>query len=173
MRFAVEQRFPAPLEAVEAALLDPAFLARLALLPKLGEPQLLGSEVDGPIVRQQVRYRFAGELAPAVTAVVDPQRLTWVEHTTFDRGSHRGEHRIVPDHYGDRLRCSYTTQLDHTTQPGGDGPLTSRVTEGDLRVRFPLVGGRVERAIVSGLLEHAELEAEVLGRWLAQDTDQG
>ncbi len=167
MRFSVEQRFAAPLEAVEAALLEPAFLARLALLPKLGEPQLLASEVDGPIVRQQVRYRFAGELSPAVTAVVDPKRLTWVEHTTFDRGSHRGEHRIVPDHYGDRLRCSYTTQL------GGDGPFTSRVTEGDLRVRFPLVGGRVERAIVSGLVEHAELEAEVLGRWLAEDTDQG
>ena len=168
MRFAVEQRFPAPLEAVEAALLDPAFLARLALLPKLGEPQLLASEVDGPIVRQQVRYRFAGELAPAVTAVVDPRRLTWVEHTTFDRRSHRGEHRIVPDHYGERLRCSYTTQLG-----GGDGSFTSRVTEGELRVRFPLVGGRVERAIVSGLVEHAELEAEVLGRWLAKDTDQG
>lgn len=166
MRFAVEQRFPAPLGAVEAALVDPAFLARLALLPKLGEPQLLASEVDGPIVRQQVRYRFAGELAPAVTAVVDPRRLTWVEHTTFDRRSHRGEHRIEPDHYGDRLRCSYTTQLS------GHGRFTSRVTEGELRVRFPLVSGRVERAIVSGLVEHAELEAEVLGRWLA-DTDQG
>ncbi len=167
MRFQLEQRFPAPLEAVESALLDSAFLARLALLPKLGEPHLLASEVDGPVVRQQVRYRFAGELAPAVTAVVDPKRLTWVEHTTFDRRSHRGDHRIVPDHYGDRLRCSYTTQL------GVDGRFTSRVTEGDLRVRFPLVGGRVERAIVSGLVEHAELEAEVLGRWLAEDTDQG
>jgi hypothetical protein len=40
------------------------------------------------------------------------------------------------------------------------------VAEGDLRVRFPLVGGRVERAIVSGLEEHAELEAQVMTRWL-------
>lgn len=167
MRFAVEQEFPAPLASVEDALLDPDFLARLALLPKLGDPQLLATEVDGPVVRQQVRYRFAGDLAPAVTAVVDPKRLTWVEHTTFDRGRHRGDHRIVPDHYGDRLRCSYTTQLaEH-------GAVTRRTTEGDLRVRFPLVGGRVERAIVSGLVEHAGLEAEVLVQWLSDRADRG
>ena len=167
MRFAVDQEFRAPLEAVEAALLDPAFLARLAQLPKLGRPELLASEVDGDVARQQVRYRFAGELSSAVTAVVDPARLTWVEHTTFDLRRHRGEHRIAPDHYADRLRCSYTTALVE------DGGVTRRETEGELRVRFPLVGGRVERAIVSGMVEHAHLEARVLVEWLAESSEQG
>lgn len=162
MRFALEQRFPAPLGDVEAALLDPAFLARLGALPALGSPELLDSQDDGDVVRQRVRYRFAGELSPAVTAVVDPRRLTWVEEIAFDRSRHQGRHRIVPDHYGDRLRCSYATEL----RPDTDG--TRRATVGDLRVRFPLVGGRVERAIVSGLAEHARLEADVLAGWLAE-----
>lgn len=167
MRFSVDQEFAAPLAAVERALLDPAFLARLSELPKLGGAELVSSSADGPVVSQQVRYRFTGELAPAVTAVVDPGRLTWVEHMTFDRRRHRGEHRIVPEHYGGRLRCTYTTQLLEA------GAGTRRLTEGELRVRFPLVGGRVERAIVSGLVEHAELEAEVLSRWLHDGPEQG
>lgn len=165
MRFRVEQRFAAPLAAVEAALLDPEFLNRLAQLPRLGAPELLGTEVDGDTVRQQVRYRFAGDLSPAVTAVVDPARLTWVEETAYDRGAHRGEHHVVPDHYGGRLTASYSTNL----QESGDDPGTTvRTTEGEVRVRFPLVGGKVERAIVGGLTEHAGLEAEVLDRWLAE-----
>lgn len=165
MRFRVEQRFPVPLDTVEAALVDPGFLDRLGLLPALGAPELLSQEVDGHVVRQRVRYHFTGDLSPAVTAVVDPARLTWVEDTTFDRGHHRGEHRIVPDHYASRLQSSYTTRL----QPdGAAGDATLRSTEGEVRVRFPLVGAKVEKAIVGGLTDHAGLETEVLLQWLAE-----
>jgi hypothetical protein len=160
MRFRIVQRFVAPLEEVEPALVDPAFLERLAELPKLGRPTLLGQEVDGHVVRQQVRYAFAGHLSSAVTAVVDPAKLTWIEDSTLDRRTHRTTFRILPDHYRDRLACEGTFILQ------SDGGGSRRVAEGDLRVRFPLVGGRVERAIVSGLEEHAELEAQVMTRWL-------
>ena len=165
MRFRVEQRFRAPLAIVEAALLDPAFLRRLAELPKLGAPELLSSDDDGAVVRQRVRYRFAGDLSPAVTAVVDHARLTWVEETIYDRSAHKGVHTIVPDHYANRLASSFTTALE----PAADtGEGTVRTTEGDVRVRFPLVGGKVEKAIVTGLTEHASLETEVLTRWLEE-----
>jgi hypothetical protein len=165
VRFRVEQRFEAALVAVEAALLDPGFLRRLGELPTLGAPELLGSEIDGHLVHQRVRYRFAGDLAPAVTAVIDPARLTWVEETTYDLVVHCGEHRIVPDHYGGRLTSSYST---HLAPSGHDASVTVRTTEGEVKVRFPLVGGKVEKAIVSGLTEHATLEAEVLAGWLAE-----
>lgn len=160
MRFRVEQRFDSPPHVVEAALLDPAFLSELSRLPNLGAPEVLSHEVDGDVVRQQVRYRFTGHLAPAVTAVVDPDRLTWVEDTSYDLRSHRGDHRVRPDHYAGRLKASYTSRVE----PAGDG--TRRLTEGEVAVRFPLVGGRVEKAIVSGLAEHAHLEATALEQWL-------
>jgi hypothetical protein len=35
-------------------------------------------------------------------------------------------------------------------------------------VHFPLVGGRVERAIVSGLAEHAEQEIALVHEWMGR-----
>ena len=162
MRFSLEQVFPGPLERVEAALLDPAFLSSLASLPKLGAPQLLDVTENGTTVRRRVRYRFTGDLSPAVTAVVDPAKLTWVEDAVVDRSTHRTTFRILPDHYANRLKCSGTFVLSDV--PGG----VRRVLDGDLRVSFPLVGGKVERAIVSGLREHAAVEADALRGWMAQ-----
>jgi hypothetical protein len=163
VKFRLEQVFPAPLEAVADALVDPAFLERLRQLPKLGRPRLLDRRTEGAEVRLRVQHRFVGELSRAVTRVVDPGRLTWVEELTYDRQAHRGELRILPDHYADRLQCRGTTRL--TAKADG---ATLRVTEGDLVVHMPLVGRRVERAIVSGMAEHAELEVQVLTQWLAE-----
>ncbi len=143
--------------------MDPGFLRRMGEIPELGSPQLLERRVEDHLVHHRVRYRFSGQLSAAVTSVVDPARLSWVEEVTLDRRTHRGQHRIVPDHYGDRLRCAYTTQLQPDAHHGAE-----RLAEGELEVRFPLVGGKVERAIVSGLVERAELEAATLSRWLQE-----
>ena len=162
MHFTVEQHIDAPLEAVEAAFVDPAFLDQLGELPTLGSPELLDQHVDGHLVVQRVRYQFAGELSSAVTRAIDPAKLTWIDASTLDRDTHRTSHQIIPDHYASRLECAYETIL--RVADGG----TDRTASGDLRVRFPLVGGRVERAIVSGLREHAVLEAQALTAWLAK-----
>jgi hypothetical protein len=161
VRFRIEQRIPAPLTAVEAALLDREFIAATASLPKLGAPELLEQEREGDRVHQRIRYRFTAELSSAVTRVIDPDKLTWVDDARYDLTSHTSRHRILPDHYADRLQASY----DVTLEPLGDS--TRRVTAGELTVRVPLVGGRVEHAIVSGLEEHAGAEAELLGTWVA------
>jgi hypothetical protein len=161
VRFSVEQSFAAPLADVGAALCDPGFLARLGQLPKLGGARLLEQRREGGLVVQRVRYAFVGELSPAVRAVVEPDRLTWVEESTTDLAMHRTEWRIVPDHYGNLLRCSGTFRLE------ARGPSsTRRIAEGDVQVRVPFVGGKVERAIVSGLRDHARLEEEALASWL-------
>lgn len=162
MRFRIQQRIPASVEDVEGALLDPAFLDELARLPRLGRPELLAHEVDGDIVEREIRYRFAGHLSPAVTAVIDPDRLTWVEESQTDRSTHVTQWVIRPDHYADRLHCAGTFAL----AADGGGGTTTRVAEGELKVSFPLVGGRVEKAIVSGMEEHAAAEAAALTQWL-------
>ncbi len=158
VEFTIEQRLAGGVTAVEAVLLDPSYVAARAELPKLGEPELVELTRDGDRVRQRVRLRFTAELAPAVTAVVDPDRLTWVDDATWDLPEHRAQHVIVPDHYADRLQCTYSEVLT------ADAAGTRRVMTGTVRVRMMLVGGKVEGAIVSGLREYATAETALLDR---------
>lgn len=163
MRFHLEQPLPADVGEAIDVLVDPAFLASLAALPKLGEPEVLEQREEGDLVHQRVRYRFTGTLSPAVTRVVDPARLVWVDQTTYDRRAGTATFRILPDHYAERLQAGGTYRF----LPAGPHRCT-RVADGELKVRFPLVGGKVERAIVAGLGEHIEREAELVRQWLEQ-----
>ncbi|MGH9222882.1 MAG: DUF2505 family protein [Acidimicrobiales bacterium] len=163
MRFEVEQRFGASVDDVEAAFLDPDLLGRLDGLPSLGRPEVLDQVEAGETVRQRVRYRFTGRLSAAVTAVVDPARLTWVQESVVNRRTHRADIAILPDHYPDRLRCEGTIELR-----GLNGGGCVRLTEGDIDVRFPVVAAKVERAIVTGLQSHAHAEVAIVEQWLKE-----
>ena len=162
MHFELVQHVHGPLEAVESAFVDPAFLHQLGALPKLGSPELLDQTEEGNLVHQRLRYAFVGHLSPVVTRVVDPARLTWVEESTLDRTTHQTTWRIVPDNYANLLEASGVITL----APDAEGA-TVRRTEGDVRVGVPFVGRKVEAAIISGLQEHAALEAEMVNQWVS------
>ena len=160
MEFAFEQVVPGRVDDVIDALLDPAFITSLGDLPKLGAPEVLDQRRDGDTVVQRVHYAFTGELSAAVTRVIDPRKVTWVDETTYDLRAHRATFRILPDHYAGKLRCAgIYTFSDHAAG-------TARRADGELSVRVPLVGRVVERAIVSGLEEHMEGEGRVLAEWV-------
>jgi hypothetical protein len=161
VRLRLEQTFPGTVDEIEAVFIDPDFVAGLAALPKLGNPELVEQRRDGDTVTQRVRYHFAGQLSPAVTRVIDPAKLVWVEEVAYDLAAHTAPFRILPEHYVDRLTCSGTYRFE------ADGPGRSRRrADGELKVRYPLVGGAVERAIVSGLAGHADEQAVLVSRWL-------
>ena len=162
MDFRIEQQFGLPVEEVEDILCDPDFIDAMAQLPKLGRPQLLDRDEHGETVHMRVRYAFVGELSSAVRRVVDPARLTWVQDETIDRRTHRSRFTILPDHYAGLLRCDGR----FTLTAEGDGR-TLRTADGHIQVTVPLVGGKVERAIVSGMREHADAEAELVESWIS------
>jgi hypothetical protein len=118
-----------------------------------------------------IEQQLAGEPAAVEAALFDPAFITAraglpklgdAELLESSRVAHVAEHRVVPDHYADRLQCSYRATIEPV--PGG----SRRVLAGTVKVRMPLVGGRVERAIGSGLAEHAAAEAALLDEWLAR-----
>jgi hypothetical protein len=164
VRFEVRQHIDAPLDAVAAALCDPAYYAALGTAPKLGVPEVLDRRVDGDQVLLRVRYRFAGELSSAARAVLDPNKLTWVDESRHDLAQHRVTFVLKPDHYADRLSCTGGYRLE--ADPA-DASQTIRTASGDLKVRAALVAGSVERALVSGLKEHLDAEAGILAHFVA------
>jgi hypothetical protein len=164
VRFELEQRFSAPVAAVAAVYADPRLLELLNRVQTLCQTELLERVEDESSIRQRVRFSFRGAISPAVTAVVDPNRLTWVEESTLDRRTHHRRFRIIPDHYPDRLRSSGTVDLEDL------GSATRRVTRGDLEVHVPFFGGKVAEAIVSELCEFSAAEAAAVQQWLDEDT---
>ena len=160
MRFSLEQTLAGRIDDVIAALLDPDFIECLGDLPNLAPPEVLDQTRDRDIVVQRVRYRFTGHLSSAVTRVIDPRKVTWIDETTYDLSVKRATFRIIPDHYVNKLRCSGTYAFSEL------GAATARRAEGAISVGVPIVGRVVERAIVSGLQGHLETEADLLGEWL-------
>jgi len=160
MRFELRQLFAHPSSRIDETYANPDLYLTLVGLPKLGDIDVLRHERAGTTARLSIRFAFTGELSPAVTAVIDPQRLTWVQESVHDLTTGITTFRLVPDHYPDRLSASGTATV-HGTDEG-----TRRVVAGELKVRAPLVGGRVEQAIVSGLDEYLQAEAPAVDRFL-------
>lgn len=158
MDFTVTQHFEAAPDAVAQAYATTETYGHLVGLPKLATPEVLERRVDDAVVRLRVRHRFVGDLSPAVTAVIDPARLSWIEVSTHDLQRHTVTWEMVPDHYPDRLRSSGTCSI------ASDGAGCVRTVRGRVRVRALVVGGAVERAIVSGLRDHLEGEAPIVDR---------
>jgi hypothetical protein len=160
MEFEIVQELRATPAAVDAALVDPAFLVRMDELPKLGSAEVVSQAREGDIVRQDVRYLFQAELSSAVTRVVDPKKLTWVERSVCDLASHLTQCEIRPDNYSGMLSGRYDSTIV-VTDAGARRTLT-----GELRVKMPLVGGKVERAIVGGLEENAAAQTILIEEFL-------
>jgi hypothetical protein len=161
MRFEITQEFVGVPEAVARIHTEPRFYELLGELPKLGKPEMLDRREEGSVVHLAVRFRFTGNLSSAVTRVVDPNRLTWVEESAHDLERLTVTFRMNPDHYADRLRSEGSARYEPA-----DGGGTRRLTQGEVAVRVPLVGKSVEGAIVSGLKEHLAAEVEVVQRLL-------
>ena len=161
MRFSVEHRFPASLEAVETAMTDPDFFAELRTMSGVEPPVLLDRRAEGDRVVLEVRYVFSGDLPSVARRVLGRGELAWVQHSNVDRVRHRTDFTIEPEQHAGLLDCKgvylLRVESDHT----------ARTISGDLRVHVPLLAGRAERAITTGLVERLDAEAEVLQRWLA------
>ena len=160
MRFELTQRFTHLPREVDEAYADPTLYPTLVGLPKLGHIEVLEHQRKGDIARFAIRFAFIGDLPGAVTAVVDPERLTWVQQSEHHLDRRVTTFRLLPDHYPDRLSASGRVEVT-----SGDGG-AQRVVAGELKVKAPLVAGRVENAIVSGLEEYLVAEAPAVDRFL-------
>ena len=161
MKFSLETTYGAEPDVVAAAYADPALYAAFADLPRAGRPEVVRHEADGDVVRLDVRWRFTADLSAAARAVIDPDRLSWVERATHDLASRSVTFEMVADHYRDRFSCTGGYEF----HAEGDGRTTRR-SRGDLRVKALLVGGAVEGAIVDGLKEQLRAEVPLVERFV-------
>jgi hypothetical protein len=161
VKFSLEHTFDAPLDAVEAAMVDPVFLEGTRL-PDVGPPKVLSRDEDGDTVTLRVDYEYTGSLDSLARRVLRTGDVAWVQKTILDRGAHRTTFTVIPKVYPDRFSCGGVMQLREA-----DGS-THRVIDGELKINVPLFGSRAEGLILPGLRSRMNREAELLDEWLKE-----
>ena len=163
VRFELEQTIPATYDEVVAATLDEDYQRSLTDLPPLEHRELIDQfeDGDGRIVRitrcllalhTSSLNRFIGNSDPA-----------WKEEATWHPDDSHWEWHVIPEVAKELLSAAGRIELEDR------GDQTQRTITGEVKVRVPLYGGKVERWIVAGL-EHAYgEEADRLVEWLERE----
>jgi hypothetical protein len=171
VKISIEQTVEVPPARVMAAYGSPAFYAGRPVRGDIAVLEVGRHESVGGKTLMEVHFAFVGSVSGAVRRVIDPKKMSWVTRTEVFPEEERATWVVLPDHYPDRLTASgdyrFRPGPDPGPRPGADGPQSGAdgpqstvvVVAGDLKVHVPIVGGTVERVIVSGLRTY--LEAEV------------
>lgn len=161
MRFSIEQHYDEDPASVLDAFTDADMYPTFTGLTRVATPEVLERSVEKDRIFMRIKMRFAASLSPAAKRIIDPGKLTWVQREEYDLAAHTAKVVFLPDNYADRFSCvgKYTFA---STVSGG----TVRNIDGNLKIRMPLVGGEVERAIISGLRDHFSQEQPLVKAWL-------
>lgn len=83
MKFDVKQQFDADAAAVIGCYSSAEMYEQLPEFARSADPTCSTAE-HGDTVKIRLRYKFTADLPTAALAIIDPDRLTWVEETTYD-----------------------------------------------------------------------------------------
>jgi hypothetical protein len=162
VKFAIRQVVAVPPDRAMAAYGSPDFYKVRPERDDIAVREVVRHEDAGDRIVLEVRLAFTGSLSPAVRAVVDPAKMSWITRTEILPAEARSSWVVLPDYYPDRLSASGAYRFDE----GDGGPGTTDVeVEGDLKIRVPIVGRSVERVIVSGLRAYIADEVAGIADW--------
>ena len=161
VRFRAEHEFAGSVDAVARILTDPEFQSHLEL-PDLSLPVVEAHGAGGTERTLKLRYEFVGSLDPVARRLLAGRRLTWLQTLVLDSASGAGTLSFAAEAEPNRLYGNGAVRLDAV-----DATHTRRLIDGDMFVKFPLVGGTAERRIVPGLVRRLDLEAEAVAAVLA------
>ncbi|MFT4702879.1 MAG: hypothetical protein ACI81R_000567 [Bradymonadia bacterium] len=103
---------------------------------------------DGAVSYRRRECTLASDLPALAKKVMGGSALAWHEEATLDRDRNRLEWEVIlPGAIGDRVKVKGSTRIRFA-----DGVCTRSIS-GDISVRVPLIGGRVESLIAKSVGE--------------------
>jgi hypothetical protein len=164
MRFELSHPFDAPSDKVSEAMLDPSFQETLTDIGDLHHRHILSEEgtQDGGLVRR-VRCVLALQVSGMARSMLGDADPAWVQEEKWSPDRLHCDWVIHPEVGGDLLSAAGTIDLE-----GSDGK-TTRAVAGEVKVRVPLYGGKVEGWIVQGVTRAYDEEAERVTSWLERE----
>lgn len=164
MRFELRHPFDATPDDVAEGMLDHTFQDSLTDIGDLHDRKVLTVEetADGGLVRR-VRCVLALKTSGVAKSMLGDADPAWVQEERWDATRRRCEWTIHPEVAAELLSASGEIEIT-----GSDGKAERHVT-GEVKVRVPLYGGKVEAWIVDGVSRAYDEEAERLASWLERE----
>jgi hypothetical protein len=162
VKFAIRQAVAVPPARAMAAYGSPTFYEGRPARDDIAVRDVVRHEATGDRVLLEVRFAFTGSVSPAVRAVVDPAKMSWITRTEILLAEDRSSWVVLPDHYPDRLSASGVYRFE--VGDAGLGTCDVEV-EGELKVRVPIVGHSVEKVIVGDLRAYIADEVAGIADW--------
>jgi hypothetical protein len=162
VKFSIRQAVEVPPARAMAAYGSPTFYEGRTARDDIDVREVVRHEDTGDRVLLEVRFAFTGTVSPAVRAVVDPGKMSWVTRTELLLAERRSTWTVLPDHYPERLSASGSYRFEEGE--AGSGACEVAV-DGDLRVRVPIVGRSVEKVIVGDLRAYIADEVAGIADW--------
>jgi len=122
--------------------------------------EILDMLEDDATIRRTIRAVPARDV-PGFLRAITGASLAYEETTTYFKGQNRADLRVTTASLSNRIDITAT----YTVTAVGAGRL-ERVLEGEIDVRVPVVGPRIERAVLDDNAESYEVGAQVTQNWL-------
>jgi hypothetical protein len=161
LRFTVTHSFTQPPDAVAEAILDEDYQHSLENVESVETRELLSQEErpDGTVVRR-TRCVLDLQITGMAKSFIGDGDPAWVEEAVWHPDRMEWTWVVIPEVAEGLLDAKGTISI----RENGGG--TERVVEGDVKVKVPLYGGKVEGWIVDGIEQGYAEEAERLEEWL-------
>lgn len=158
MKLLVRHTFPCSLDVFWQMFWDPDYDRMLGRAAGVSR-EMLWDRSEGAVRRWRMKFIPDQELPALVAKAIGTNRLVYEQESelTADRTL---KWEVFPAVVPDKV----TAKGSMVARPAGQG--VERLVDGEITVRIPLVGGRIERAIHQSVLDSYERAYEVSLRWL-------
>jgi hypothetical protein len=106
VRISIRQAVAVPPSRAVAAYGSPAFYRGRPRRDDIEVVEVVRHDDSGSRVLIEVRFAFTGSVSPAVRAVIDPAKMSWVTRIEVEPDEARTVWEVLPDYYPDRLSAS-------------------------------------------------------------------
>ena len=161
MDFEFHHNIDADPEAVAEVLLDRKFQSSLSKLEGLTERKVLSQKTQDGLVVRRIRCVLDIDITGVAKKFIGDGDPAWVEEAVWHPEEMKWLWEVHPEMGGELLDASGEIAL--TKARGGK---TKRLVTGQIKVRVPLYGSKVEGWVVQGLESAYEDEAAHIADWL-------
>ena len=170
MHFKLEHTLDSTIDNVEKLMFDKEYYEFLkANHSGVRDIEVIEQTFGQEAIRRQVKYTPKPIIEKVGPKKIPVEAMIFMEHSTYDRGRHRLSFRNVPAMRLVRERMTNEGTISFVQE----GAATRRVVEGELVVKFPILGAIAERIIFSQARKLLEEEVACFKRYIVEARKAG